>query len=59
MTAKEKLLEMIWNWKVDFGVLLDNIIGIERLTEEMNDNVNSRDENLCQNVLEDIQESLV
>ena len=62
MTAKEKLLQMITEPQVDnvdFWVLLDNIIGIERLTDDMIDNVNSREDSMCQMVLEDIEESLV
>lgn len=62
MNAKEKLLQMITEPQienVDFSVLLDNIIGIERLTDDMIDNVKSRDESLCENVLEDIQDALV
>lgn len=61
MNAKEKLLQMITEPQidnVDFSVLLDNIIGIERLTDIMIDNVQWRDEGLCQIVLEDIQESI-
>lgn len=60
MTAQEKLLQMITEPQidnVDFWVLLDNIIGIERLTDIMIDNVKSRDEGLCEDVLEDIQQS--
>ena len=57
-TAQEKLLDYIYNGKIDFGVLLDNIIWIERLTSDMVDNVKSWDEDLCQNVLEDIEENL-
>lgn len=61
MNAKEKLLQMITEPQidnVDFSVLLDNIIGIERLTDDMIDNVKSRDESLCEYVLEDIQQSI-
>lgn len=61
MKAKEKLLQMITEPQVDnvdFWVLLDNIIGIERLTNDMIDNVNSRDDSLCECVLEDIQQSI-
>lgn len=61
MNAKEKLLQMITEPQidnVDFSVLLDNIIGIERLTDIMIDNVKSRDESLCEDVLEDIQQSI-
>lgn len=57
---QEKLLQMITEPQidnVDFSVLLDNIIGIERLTDIMIDNVKSRDEGLCEDVLEDIQQS--
>lgn len=58
MNAKEKLLQMISDATVDYQVLLDNIIGIERLTDIMIDNVKSRDESLCEYVLEDIQQSI-
>ena len=58
MTAKEKLLEYIGNGKIDFSVLLDNIIWMERLVDEMIDNVNSREDSLCEMVLEDIEECL-
>lgn len=61
MTAKETLIEMITQpqkHNVDFWVLLDNIVWIERLTDDMLDNINSRDDSICENVLEDIQETL-
>lgn len=53
-TAQKMLLEIIWNPEYNIQVLIENILGVDRLIDEMVENVKSRDEDLCEEVLKDI-----
>ena len=53
-TAQKMLLEIIWNPEYNIQVLIENILGVDRLIDEMVKNVKSRDEDLCEEVLKDI-----
>ena len=53
-TAQKMLLEIIWNPEYNIQVLIENILGVDRLIDEMVENVKSRNEDLCEEVLKDI-----
>ena len=53
-TSQKTLLKMIMNPNVDIQILIENILGFDQLVDDMIDNVKSRDDDLCDEVLKDI-----
>ena len=57
VSNRQKLLDIIENWTYDFNILLENILGSERLTNDMIENVKSWDDDMCKSTIEDLEET--